>query len=302
MQLLQNHITGGNTFFRLLPQAHPITMADRRRLVVSLTQRVDRLQKQRHQSAGKTDCVWCVMQNNLKRHVYVPQEQQSSIAPPSQEDTLTTPLLTEADLAQFTTKPKLTTPSPCQSPLSDSSSPSVTPPSSSALKNQDLAQSPQPDSPDAQAASLVDAQTAAVQTSTSLAVSADSPHQMTEDQANAQQQALAHAEAKVQAQGQAQGTSPAPDWQSAPTDADPVSTFGTITAAGSQQALDPVSQLSGDNVLKSQHWQAARVVPEGLVLQPVAGEIGAPLLQTPTQLPVFAVDSVLWPNQIMMLR
>ncbi|KAL0052243.1 hypothetical protein WJX82_010539 [Trebouxia sp. C0006] len=99
------------------------------------------------------------LSNNLKRHVYMPQEQQSSIAPPSQEDPFTTSLLTEADLAQFTTKPKLTTPSPSQSPLSDSSSPS-----------------------------------------------------------------------------------------------------------------------------------------------PVAGEIGAPLLQTPTQLPVFAVDSVLWPNQIMMLR
>jgi len=235
--------------------------------------------------------------------VYVPQDQQSTIAPPSQEDTVTTPLLTEADLAQFTTKPKLITPSPSQSPLSDSSSPSVTTASSLALKNQDLAQSPQPDSSaDAQAASSVDAQTAAVQTSTSLAVSADSPHQMTEDQTNAQQQALAHAEAKVQAQAQAQGSLPAPDWQSAPTDADPVSTFGTITAAGSQQALDPVSQLSGDNVLKSQHWRAACVVPEGLVLQPVAGDFGAPLLQTPTQLPVFAVDSVLWPNQIMMLR
>ena len=227
--------------------------------------------------------------------MYVPQEQQSSIAPPSQEDTLTTPLLTEADLAQFTTKSKLTTPSPPQSPLSDSSSPSVTPASSPALKNQELAQSPQQES-------SADAQPAAVQTSTSLAVSADSPPQMTEDQTSAQQQALAHAEAKVQAQAQAQGTSPAPDWQSAPTDADPVSTFGTITAAGSQTALDPVSQLSGDNALKSQHWQAACVVPEGLVLQPVAGQIGAPLLQTPTQLPVFAVDSVLWPNQIMMLR
>ncbi|KAL0024335.1 hypothetical protein WJX79_010875 [Trebouxia sp. C0005] len=39
------------------------------------------------------------LSNNLKRHVYMPQEQQSSIAPPSQEDTSTTPLLTEADLA-----------------------------------------------------------------------------------------------------------------------------------------------------------------------------------------------------------
>jgi len=235
--------------------------------------------------------------------VYVPQEQQSSIAPPSQEDPFSTPLLTEADLAQFTTKPELTTPSPSQSPLSDSPSPPVTPASSSAPENQDLVQSPQQDSSaDAQAASLVDSQAAAVQTSTSLAVSADSPHQMSEDQANAQQQVLAHAEAKVQAQVQAQGTSPAPDWQSAPSDSDPVSTFGTITAAGSQTALDPVSQLSGDNVLKSQDWQAACVVPEGLVLQPVAGEVGAPLLQTPTQLPVFAVDSVLWPNQIMMLR
>ncbi len=234
--------------------------------------------------------------------MYVPQEQQSSIAPPSQEDPFTTPLLTEADLAQFTTKPKLTTPSPSHSPPSDSSSPPVIPASSSAPENQDLVQSPQDSSADAQAASLVDAQTAAVQTSTSLAVSADSPHQMTQDQADAQQQTLAHAEAKVQAQAQAQGTSPAPDWQSAPSDSDPVSTFGTITAAGSQTVLDPVSQLSGDNVLKSQDWQAACVVPEGLVLQPVAGEIGAPLLQTPTQLPVFAVDSVLWPNQIMMLR
>jgi len=235
--------------------------------------------------------------------VYMPQEQQSSIAPPSQEDPFTTSLLTEADLAQFTTKPKLTTPSPSQSPLSDSSSPSVTPASSPALENQHLAQSSQPDSSaDAQAASLVNAQAAAVQTSTSLAVSADSPNQVTQDQANAQQQTLAHAEAKVQAQAQAQGTLPAPDWQSAPSDSDPVSTFGTITAAGSQTALDPVSQLSDDKVLKSQDWQAARVVPEGLVLQPVAGEIGAPLLQTPTQLPVFAVDSVLWPNQIMMLR
>lgn len=229
----------------------------------------------------------------------MPQEQQSSIAPPSQEDTSTTPLLTEADLAQFTTKPKLTTPSSPQSPLSHYSE---SPASSLALKNQDPVQSPQPDSPDAQAAPLVDAQTAAVQTSTSLAISADSPHQMKEDQANAQQQTLAHAEAKTQAQAQAQGTAPAPDWQSGPTDADPVSTFGTITAAGSQTALDPVSLLSGDSVLKSQEWQAACVVPEGLVLQPVVGEIGAPLLQTPTQLPVFAVDSVLWPNQIMMLR
>ncbi|DBA87767.1 TPA: hypothetical protein ACH3X1_004768 [Trebouxia sp. C0004] len=242
------------------------------------------------------------LSNKLKQHVYVPQDQQSTLAPPSQGDTSTTPLLTQADLAHFTTKPKLTTPSPSQSPLSDASSPSVTTASSLAFNNQDLAQSPQPDSPDAPAASLVDAQTAAVQVGTSLAVSADSPHQMTEDQTIAQQQALAHAEAKVQVQAQAQGTSPAPDWQSAPTDADPVSTFGTITAAGSQQALSPVSQLSGDQVLKSQDWQAASVVPEGLVLQPVAGEIGARLLQTPTQLPVFAMDSVLWPNQIMMLR
>ena len=235
--------------------------------------------------------------------MYVPQEQQSSIAPPSQEDAFTSPLLTEADLAQFTTKPKHAIPSPSQSLLSDSPSPYKPPPSSPALNNQDLAQSPQQDSSaDARAASLIDAQAAAVQTSSSLAVSADFSHQMTEDQASAQHQVLAHAEAKVQAQAQAQGTSPAPDWQSAPTDADPVTTFGTITAAGSQTALDPVSQLSGDNVVKSQQWQAACVVPEGLVLQPVAGQIGSPLLQTPTQLPVFAVDSVLWPNQIMMLR
>lgn len=238
-------------------------------------------------------------QNNLKQHVYVPQDQHSSIAPPPQEDTDSTPLLTEADLAQFTTRPNLTDLSQLGSPSSLSASPANSP----AVEPPQTAQSPPAAAPtDAQAASLAQSAQGAVQTSTSQAISLDSPQQMAEDQANAQQQIHAHAEAKAQAQAQAQGNPPSPDWQAAPTDAEPVSTLGTLTAAGSQAGRGSVIESSTDSVLRSQDWQAASVVPAGLVLQPVVGQIGAPLLQTPTQLPVFAVDSVLWPNQLMMLR
>lgn len=244
-----------------------------------------------------------MLQNNLKQHVYVPQDQHSSIAPPPQEDTDSTPLLTEADLAQFTTRPSLTDLSQLGSPPSNPSSGSVSPANPSAVELPQTAQSPAAAAPtDAQAASLAQPPEGAVQTSTSQAVSIDSPQQMAEDQANAQQQIHAHAEAKAQAQAQAEGKPPSPDWQAAPTDAEPVSSLGTLTAAGSQAGTGSIIESSTDSVLRSQDWQAASVVPAGLVLQPVAGQIGAPLLQTPTQLPVFAVDSVLWPNQLMMLR
>ena len=164
---------------------------------------------------------------------------------------------------------------------------------------------------------------AAVQISPSQAVSAESPQQVVQDQATAEQQLHAHQQAKADAQG----AMPPPDWQSTPTDAAPVSSMGSLTAAGGrvgtgllETALGQTDMAPGltkialkagqsqraeappDVGLQAQHWQAARVVPDGLVLQPAVGEIGAPLLQTPTQLPVFGLDSVLWPNQIMMLR
>lgn len=75
-----------------------------------------------------------------------------------------------------------------------------------------------------------------------------------------------------------------------------------MAAAGTQQGRDSQLESASGPGLLAQDWQAANAVPEGLVLQPSGVEIGARLLQTPTQLPVFAVDSVLWPNQIMMLR
>lgn len=108
----------------------------------------------------------------------------------------------------------------------------------------------------------------------------------------------------MNAQAIAKDAAPQPDWASTPTDAQPVSNLGSATAAGQATAVDSKhpEDESSSGALRPKDWHATTVVPEGLVLQPKAGAIGAPLLQTPTQLPVFALDAVLWPNQIMMLR
>ena len=235
------------------------------------------------------------MQSTLKQHVYVPREQQSSIAPPPDQDLPFHPHLTQADLAQYTTKSSSAAPSPESPPPSNFLSPSA---SASSLNTLEAAESLlSASSADAQAA----AEAAAIQTTTThQAVSADSPQEAAQDQVKAESIVQYHAEAKVQAQAQAQGTMPRPDWSSIPTDAEPITTLGSIAAAGSQQGTDP--QQSAFSALLSQDWQAARVVPQGFVLQPVAGEIGAPLLQKPSELAVFGIDSVLWPNQLMMLR
>ena len=154
-----------------------------------------------------------MLQNNLKQHVYVPQDQHSSIAPPPQQDSDGTPLLTEADLAQFTTRPNLTNLSQLGSPPSNPLSLSVGPANSPAVEPPQTAQSSPAAAPtDAQAASLAQSSTGAVQTSTSQAISVDSPQQMAEDQASAHQQIHAHAEAKAQAQAQAQGKTPSPNY------------------------------------------------------------------------------------------
>ena len=133
-------------------------------------------------------------------------------------------------------------------------------------------------------------------------VSADSPQQLVQDQAAAQLELKAHQQAKTDAQANAQGVMPQPDWKRTPSDATPVSSLGALAATGAQAGAGSGQQAPLDVGLQAQQWPAARVVPEGMVLLPGVGEIGAPLLQTPTQLPVFGLDSVLWPNQLMMLR
>ena len=107
----------------------------------------------------------------------------------------------------------------------------------------------------------------------------------------------AYALASTQAQSQAQGSRPQTGGQSARTDAAPVTSLGCVAAAGSAQGGG-----GGGDALFSQDWHPANVVLKGLVQQPVAGEVGAPLLQSPTQLPVFEVDSVLWPNQVLTIE
>ena len=224
------------------------------------------------------------MQNELKELIYVPHNQQSSIVLPpedDEEDTPQKPFLTEADLPFFNSTSSASTPS---------SSFSTEPPESSASSAEGVSAASEP---------------AAAQSSPSQVISADSPQQAQHERAMAQRELLTHSETKAQAQATAQGTPPHPDWGSTPTDASPVSSLGLATAAGSATALEsdqPLDHPSLGEGLSPQDWQAANVVPEGLVLQPCAGEIGAPLLQTPTQLPTFALDAVLWPNQIMMLR
>ena len=247
--------------------------------------------------------VLALLQSTLKQQIYVPRDQESSIAPPSDEDTPTSPLLTEADLIHFGIK-HTSASSSSQDSTSGSSSPSSS--LSPSLPSAPLPPTTADAAESAQLDSSICSQTAAlsvtVQTSTSQAVSAATPQQAAQEQAAVLKQVQAHAEAKVQAQAQAQGKLPPSDRRTTPADAAPVSTLGLMAAAGTQQGRDSQLESASGPGLLAQDWQAANAVPEGLVLQPSGVEIGARLLQTPTQLPVFAVDSVLWPNQIMMLR
>ena len=232
-----------------------------------------------------------MVQDKLKQHIYEPKDQQSSIVlPVDEEDVPKQAFLTEADLPFFTNKP----PTPTSS-LSSSSS-------SLSSSSTNLSSSPSlPDDQDDQAAS----QLSVPQSTPSQVSTLDSPQQVQHERAEAQQELLKHAEAKVNAQAIAQQTPPQPDWGSTPTDASPVSNLGSATAAGQAAAVDSdqtENESSSGGGLRPKDWHTAVVVPEGLVLQPKPGAIGAPLLQTPTQLPVFALDALLWPNQIMMLR
>ena len=235
-----------------------------------------------------------MLQDKLKRHIYEPKDQQSSIVLPTDEDdTPKQAFLTEADLPFFTNKAS----TPTSSPSSSSSSLCSSSTTSSSSPSLDASTTPQND----QAASQ-----ASVPRSTPSQVSnSDSPQQTQHERAEAQQELLKHAEAKANAQAIAQESPPQPDWGSTPTDAPPVSNLGSVTAAGQAAAVNSdqteTESFSGGG-LRPKDWHAAVVGPEGLVLQPKAGAIGAPLLQTPTQLPVFALDALLWPNQIMMLR
>lgn len=234
-----------------------------------------------------------MLQEKLKKHICEPKDQQSSIVPPTDEDdTPQQAFLTEADLPFLTNQPPLSSLSP---PSTSSSPPAAQPtlPSSLSLDPSTTAQIDE-------AAS----QPSVPQSTPSFLSTSDSPQQAQHEHAEAQQVLLQHAQTKVKAQAVAQETPPQPDWASTPTDAQPVSNLGSATAAGQAKAVDsrhPEDQ-SSSGALRPKDWHAAIVVPEGLVLQPKAGAIGAPLLQTPTQLPVFALDAVLWPNQIMMLR
>lgn len=236
-----------------------------------------------------------MLQDKLKKHIYEPKDQQSSIVLPiDQEEAPQQAFLTEADLPFFTNKPSAVPSSPSSSSSSLSSS-SLTTSSASSFLN--TSTPPQ----DGEATS----QPSLAQSSPSQVSTSDSPQQAQHERAEAQQELLKHAEAKVTAQAIAQESPPQPDWGATPTDAPPVSNLGSATAAGQAAAVDSDqtgNESSSGRGLRPKDWHAAVVVPEGLVLQPKAGAIGAPLLQTPTQLPVFALDALLWPNQIMMLR
>lgn len=124
-----------------------------------------------------------------------------------------------------------------------------------------------------------------------------------------------------------------PSGQAAPQlgDAAPVSSLGAATAAGSQ----PLPASSQPAAVFAQDWKPAQVTPAGLMsvigpsqqtqaamghsagatrsdatgsdatetLQDAAArESEYTSVQTDGQLPLFALQSVLWPNQLMMLR
>ena len=119
-----------------------------------------------------------------------------------------------------------------------------------------------------------------------------------------------------------------PSGQAAPLlgDAAPVSSLGAATAAGSQ----PPPASSQPTADFAQDWKPAQVTPAGLmsVISPsqqtqaamghsaeatgsdatetlqaaAAKESEYTSVQTDGQLPLFALQSVLWPNQLMMLR
>lgn len=232
-----------------------------------------------------------LLQENMKKHIYEPTDQQSSIVLPlDEEEAPQQAFLTEADLPFLTNKSS----APPSSPSSSSSSLSS---SSSSTSSSSLDTAPQ----DGEAVS----QPSVLQGTPSQVFTLDSPRQAQHERAEAQQELLKHAEAKVNAQAKAEETPPQPDWGSTPIDAAPVSNLGSATAAGQAAAVDSdqiENESSSGGGSRPRDWHAAHVVPEGLVLQPKVGAIGAPLLQTPTQLPVFALDALLWPNQIMMLR
>ena len=236
-----------------------------------------------------------MLQEKLKKHIYEPKDQQSSIVlPTDEEEAPQQAFLTDADLPFFTNKAS-TSPSSSSSTSSSLSPSSLT--TSSSSPSLDTSIRPQ----DGEVAS----QPSVPQSTPSQVSSSDSPQQAQHERAEAQQDLLKHAEAKMNAQALAQETPPPPDWGSIPTDAPPVSNLGSATAAGQAAAVNSdqtENESSSGGGLRPKDWHAAVVVPEGLVLQPKAGAIGAPLLQTPTQLPVFALDALLWPNQIMMLR
>ena len=235
-----------------------------------------------------------LFQDKLKKHICEPQDQQSSIVPPvDQDETPQQAFLTEADLPFLTNQPPPLSRSPPSSTSSSPPAPQTTSPSSLPFDSSATAQTDEATS-----------QPSVLQSNPSFLSTSDSPQQAQHEHAEAQQVLLQHANTKVNAQAIAQDTPPQPDWASTPTDASPVSKLGSATAAGQATAVDskhPADQ-SSSSALRPKDWHAATVVPEGLVLQPKAGAIGAPLLQTPTQLPVFALDAVLWPNQIMILR
>lgn len=228
------------------------------------------------------------MQERLKGQIYEPQEQQSSLVLPRDEEaTPQNPFLTERDLPFFTKEP-----SPQASPSSL--------PSSSLPSAQSTSLSP------GSAATSLDDEPASwpstLQNTLSQGIASDSPQQA---QHEPQREVTRHAGANAGTQAPPPGAQPQADWASTPTEADPISNLGSPTSAGSAPAVgseQPESQSYSSESLGGLHWHAANVVPEGLMLQPQLGQVGLPLLQTPSQLPVFALDALLWPNQMMMLR
>ncbi|KAL3142141.1 hypothetical protein ABBQ32_004758 [Trebouxia sp. C0010 RCD-2024] len=221
-------------------------------------------------------------QEKLRRHIYEPHDQQSSLVlSAEEEDAAQQPFLTELDLPFFNQEP---------SP----------PASSTSLPSSSLSSALPTTSSSASSATTLgdDAVSGPFQNTPPQETASKSPQQ-------AQHGALAsHAEAQARTQSTPPSAQPQPSWGSSPpADANPGSNLWSATAAGRDVDSDQAEGLLySDDSSVAQHWHAANVVPEGLELQPQLRHVGAALLQTPTQLPVFALDALLWPNQIMMLR
>lgn len=227
-----------------------------------------------------------MLQEKLRRHIYEPHDQQSSLMlSAEEEDAPHQPFLTELDLPFFDKE----------------SSP---PASSSSLPSSLSSASPSALSTLSSATTLGDetgSWPSPVQNTPPQDTTSTSPQQAQHDEL------ASYAEAQARTQSTSPSAQPQSSWDSTPpADADPGSNLGSATAAGRDAPAVDSDQAegllySGDSLV-AQHWHAANVVPEGLVVQPQLGHVGAALLQTPTQLPVFALDALLWPNQIMMLR